>query len=148
MKLELKHIVGYLPYGLEFTTSKHQIRYGECDILKMNGLSIDVDGKLNIEFLHDDDLLFSNNLNTVKPLLRPLSQLTEEIDQNGIGINVYDEISSEYPNCNGFKDWVSIYSMEHKICDSLAEYCCVKLLEKYHFDIHGLIEVGLAIEKK
>ena len=67
MKLELKHLAPYLPYGL-----------------KMKLLNFPFDGHIRILELdcgHDFHFYLQNNY--VRPFLRPLSDLTKEIEVNG-----------------------------------------------------------------
>ena len=125
MKLELKHLVGYLPYGLKVINiemhengfkSKHSIK--KLVLIPSNleiGLK-DVDGIKE------------------KPILRPLSDLTKEIEgffpieiiesiSENIGVDFYDCAVENLP------------------------YSIIKKLYEWHFDIHGLIDNNLAIDK-
>lgn len=83
MKLEMKHLAPYLPYGLKFESSKHQVDYGNSTIFQMNGLNLDDDGSPNVEFLHNGKLWFSNSMRPVKPILFSLTSLIKEISVNG-----------------------------------------------------------------
>jgi hypothetical protein len=112
MKLELKHLAGYLPYGL-----KIQNGWGDIKTLK---------------YSHLDD---ENNgfITNVMPILRPLSDLIKEIEED---FNVYSLLSlrskNDYSNGNPLiLKW---------------SYTDIETLFKYHFDIYGLIEAGLAID--
>jgi len=103
MKLELKHLAGYLPYGLRIA------RFNQGEIYK------------KIEYL-----LRGTNINEVvryhnlKPILRPISDLTKE-DWNSVFVN------SDIDNI------LSIYqSDKHLGC---VEYYLVNLLLSHHFDI-------------
>ncbi|NIV12884.1 MAG: hypothetical protein GWN62_16865 [Aliifodinibius sp.] len=92
--------------------------------------------------LHSGNILAWAELdtNTHKPILRPLSDLTKEIEHNGerfIPIKNIGKTSTFYgdtPICNIEKDYRlwAVWEFE-------------KLLE-WHFDIFGLIEKGLAID--
>jgi hypothetical protein len=118
--LSQAHLAPYLPYGLK-------ILNGWGDIKTLN-------------YTHLDD---ENNgfIQHVKPLLRPLSDLTKEIEQKGekfVPILQYhylrfDEIST-------FKG-----GENHLIFMQVREY---QILLELHFDVFGLIEKGLAIDIK
>jgi len=123
MKLELKHLAPYLPYGLKCQLSKHQIKYGETHSLVVNGLSIDDSGEVNIEFLHNDDLMFSNTINPVKPILRPLADLTK------LGSNE-----------TWWRDKIALGITSH------LNYSEIEELLKEHYDVFNLIPAGLAID--
>lgn len=75
------------------------------------------------------------SIEEIKPILRPLSDLTKEIEHNGerfvpvvnLGWNSYDHI------------------LKSNICTTISYEYMVKLFE-WHFDVFGLIEKGLAID--
>lgn len=115
MKLELKHIAPYLPYGLKFIYS-------------------------NTEYT-----LLSSNLSCFeyqfsKPILRPLSDLTKEIEHNGEKFVPIEKmgLTKFYPypkqDIEDLQRW-----------PILCEYCRVEFLFMWHFDVFGLIEQGLAV---
>ena len=71
MKLEIKHLASYLPYGLKLKTE-----YGWCIMLTLNDWSVNGDC--------DESLCYETKDTTdFKPILRPLSDLTKEIEVNG-----------------------------------------------------------------
>jgi len=128
MKLELKHLAGYLPYGLKC------LAQGECEkFFDMQGITdfTDVD-------LHETGRTVSEqyDIEDVFPILRPLSDLTKEIEVNGekfvpstLGLGLpLDDLTSE-----------EILKLK---------YTTVNKLLSWHFDIYGLIENGLAIDIK
>ena len=118
MKLELKHLAPYLPYGLKFK-----------DIPK----GYNKDRLLNI-------VSFEWCLSNGKPILRPLSDLTKEIKVNG---NLFT------PNHHPlFKIFISA-DMDWFIdnCPFFVDYGQVQKLLEWHFDVFGLIDAGLAIDK-
>ncbi len=80
-----------------------------------------------------------------KPILRPLSDLTKEIEHEGITFNPYTYWSEKVVSK---EQW-------QKICETISDdYCkimdlpawCVNLLYMWHFDIFNLIPEGLAID--
>lgn len=144
MKLELKHIVGYLPYEL-------RVQYIDCmtnrkrfAFLTTAGINdIETTYKRKINGCYGDLISWKGNNNIgemkVKLILRPLSDLIKEIDVNGekfIPTKEYDylrfeEISTLKSGCNALK-FIQARELE--------------LLYEMHFDIHGLIPAGLAID--
>lgn len=135
--IPLEQLSVYLPYKLMCLTPKHQFKYGTQESILMTGLSVDL-GELIVEFLRNDDLELSNTIKWFKPLLHPLSQLTEEIEIDGerfVPIKRLNELNID-PNCDPvvLNDGTINY-------DPLKEY---QLLFKWHFDIFGLIDKGLA----
>lgn len=72
--LQLKHICGYLPYGLK-------VRFEGCDMVhEMVGLDITSQGMHLISPYGDFGRC---NIEEAKPLLRSLSSLTKEVEHNG-----------------------------------------------------------------
>lgn len=142
MKLELKHLAPYLPYKvrcemLHFTKPNHS-NYKSYGIL----IGIDWMG----QWLMKNES--TQNIDTcvwgeTKPILRPLSDLDEEIEHNGEKFVPYDKLKTVVSS----EQWV-------KICETINEpkyikifdmpHWWVNLLYAWHFDIFGLIEKGLA----
>lgn len=128
MKLELKHITPYLPYGLE--------------VLRQDGRT-----KFNVAGVENDLLIVSEkdgnkycNLKGVKPILRPLSSMTKEefaelrskLD-DGVLLKLTPN-GDIYIKCND-----EIYLYEVNILNDF--------LFSNHFDVFGLIDSGLAINR-
>lgn len=109
MELELKYLAPYLPYGLKI--------YQEDLREHVNTFS----WELNIETNLKQVLEFQN-----KPILRPLSDLTEEY--------VSRKTIDDYNFCS---------SRDITKCLS---YHSLSYLLSLHFDVFGLIEKGLAID--
>ena len=121
-KLELKHLAGYLPYGLVTNYGKLiGIRnwVGWCGTFKTDF------GENNIP------------ISVIKPILRPLSDLTKEIEVNG------EKFVPQKKLTHLDLEWL-INSNDLILKTNYEDV--LKLLE-WHFDIHGLIEQGLAIDK-
>lgn len=112
MKLELKHLAAYLPYELSFYWEDYQGDQKTPWVLKAS----------SIEFV-----LANQN----KPILRPLSDLTKEIEINE-------------------KKFVPKIELEKigtiPLSISYYYHSQIEKLLKWHFDIYGLIEQGLAID--
>lgn len=154
-KLELKHLAGYLPYELMC-----------LDLADGTDFWLDT---LNIDMVVNE----SEHLNTIRLYLRPLSDLTKEIEVNGekfipalilaelsMGIENVDDIIKnsdslgfDYKIVNKpfgkilkitrFDRWVLIISFNEP--ERCKHYIFQKFLE-WHFDVFGLIEKGLAID--
>lgn len=123
-KLELKHLAGYLPYGLEMLYNN--------DFISPRKRKLSVDG---YQFL----------VGNAKPILCPLSDLTKEIEVNGKKF-----VPEEYLNANCKKyylpeDWnAGLFIQSENIMS--VNYAVVQKLLEWHFDIYGLITEGLAID--
>ena len=169
-ELEFKQIAPYIPYGLrvyydglceddikgEFTVSAYHVGSG---ISLMDDQELE-DGDLSKSFYVDFDF-------TIKPILRPLSSitleeayelgviLTSEADMEDIevgvgGVDVFgkyytviryqDKVDEEYSFMIQFSP-IGIVGID------LIPYEAYEWLFKNHFDVFGLIEKGLAIEK-
>lgn len=188
MNLELKHIAPYLPYDLEFKDPETVVPGVMVAIVAgMPGLLFYEDGD-NIEYF---------DLSAVKPLLRPISDLSlaifDKMCQDAFG---WDEsyattINGYYAVCRKEKDdddeldaqsdWVDsdyIIAAEEADHDNVisirkinpkavfqfdiawgcsdemryfADFNTVEALRqqlfKQHFDVYGLIDAGLALNK-
>lgn len=147
MKLEIKHLAPYLPYGLKVKNENRTYK-----IITINGFY----------FSKSELILNSIELNggisskEIKPILRPLSDLTKEIKY---GLSTYAFIDLfEMGDCDG-----CIFEFEHgniktiKSISSIAQnssyhdinylpHAVVNMMVEYHFDVFGLIDAGLAID--
>lgn len=128
MKLELKHLVGYLPYGLKVLDEKAEPNE---NVFTLESISIhstvsDNDGNI--------DILFTE----IKPILRPLSDLTKEIEVNGEKFVPAGKMIT-----HGFHNsfWYELDEFDYKYLYSMD----LDKLLAWHFDIYGLIENNLAI---
>ena len=130
MKLELKYLAGYLPYGLKFYVfdkPSFEKKYLE---MHPNGNS-----RVEITIENIKEKIFKNGY---KPILRPLSDLTNFCEDLGfVPIEELDDLESD----------VCSYSLDYYInhTNRLPFYRVQKLLE-WNFDIHNLIENNLAID--
>jgi len=129
MKLELKHLAGYLPYGLKGVEAIGSTIH----ILH----SLDINKKA---IWRNQEFLAMTSRIDCKPLLRPISDLTKEIEVNGEKFVPHLELGGR-PN---LKDYDFVYFKKN--IENLSFGLIQQLLE-WHFDIYGLIELGLAIEK-
>ena len=121
-KLELKHLACYLPYRLKVTWQN--IENKQVKETMIGSTMYNLSGT-PIEEVLDTDMC-------IKPILRPLSDLTKEL-------------LSEYYN-----DLMDV-DLERVIKDTLEwpknqSYTFTQQLFKWHFDVFGLIDKGLAID--
>jgi len=141
MKLELKHLAGYLPYNLKVMSE-----YGEFSEIDSVYFSKDEHKRpsLNLMVSYAPKGFRGSNYDRIKPILRPLSDLTKEIEVNGIKMNPLINLHSQGYNMNFDEE----YTFEEFIKGDILNnsYGFIELLLKWHFDIYGLIENGLAID--
>ena len=129
MKLEIKYLASYLPYGLNIKDVKHGSVFEALHFITTPNQDFSL-FKGNFDQLINDKYL--------KPVLFPLSSLTKEITINGKTFVpkklILDsaKFHSEVPICvidNDYRLW------------NVFEY---ELLLSLKFDIYNLIEKGLA----
>jgi len=183
MKLELKYLANYLPYGLK-VKSKSAVWDLRTLTLSMVG-SLERTNKRHI--YHESWLIEDTNF---KPILRPLSDLTKEIEHNGEKfvplvelfkiskgnyqqeIKYHSVMSTHQIQIEmlGFRNYFfGLYESDRDVrienglyfdCYStdlimdnrfeekiLCQYSLFEKLFEWHFDVFGLIEKGLAIDK-
>ena len=119
MQLELKHLSAYLPYGLKFYWEQLDGTPNKPWTLTINSV---------------DFALEHQN----KPILRPLSDLTKEIEHNGEKVNIFNRIEI-------YKGSGVDYLIE-QIRFGFVEVIIYNILLEHHFDVFGLIEKNLAID--
>ena len=168
MKLELKHLAPYLPYGLivEFEGTNGMIASYYYPAGRKFGMPPHEawfnSGVLSLEDEDkDSELSCAINYKQVKPILRPLSDLTKEIEHNGEKFVPIIELfplffrKPEHAEmvCNQELDYAechyygggALYINTNHILDN--RYELIDKLFEWHFDVFGLIDKGLAIEK-
>jgi hypothetical protein len=124
MKLELKHLAPYLPYGLKCKSTT--ILFGEED----NGI-------------YEMGLISMRGVlkGTGKPILRPLSDLISLIN-----IDFEDEKFKPIDVIIRKGGCHSAVALHVKIGKGTLGFKYFDLLLQWHFDVFGLIEKGLAID--
>lgn len=131
MKLELKHLAPYIPYGLHIQHNDGA-RLIICGAFKKHNAD---------DFFTYSLLNWKADIKSTdsKPILRPLSDFDKEI-------KIDKEI---FMPCNYFigddSDLVYNALMHHKDFSYLP-YNLVQKLFEWHFDVFGLIDAGLAID--
>jgi len=161
MKLELKHLSGYLPYGLKVLNRESIF---EMDIYSnMRGEGIEK---------REMQTILSSQM---KPILHPLSDITKEIEVNGEKFvpmeRLLDIESGENWSCSyylmsesGQNEWwvrlkenkSFIFGYNNRGFYMLNQFSEAKIINnqielwhkllEWHFDIYGLIDNGLAID--
>jgi hypothetical protein len=127
MELEIKHLAAYLPYRLKIRV------FREDQIIFIEDL--DINGEV-IDYIFERNE-FSKNI--YKPILRPLSDLTKEIEVNGerfVPAKLYSYLRFEEISTfkGGSRELEFIQAREYNILLAL------------HFDIFNLIPNNLAID--
>lgn len=146
-KLTLEHMAPYLPYKLKgFYKNTKSINY------ELESLANDNCGLCNYSIFTES---VNSSFKNFKPLLHPLSKLTQEIEHNGEKlklINFIPEYCFEYHSRHVkkrlFDNEANTQAVIEYIDVMSLSYSSMLLLFKYHFDVFGLIEKGLAIEKQ
>jgi len=153
MKLGIQHLATYLPYGLEIQSRGN----GNC-LLSVSGQTLTELGKFNIQQVMDLEL---------KPILRPLINLTKEIEINGkkfipiiemirkchktgderlLLMELNDSRSTRRHYRVGYERNFYIYWDVLIFIDGMR-YDYIQTLLEWHFDIFGLIDKKLAVAK-
>ena len=149
MKLEIKHLAPYLPYGLKVQHTEFDSGESKTGIASIHSISIE---DISFEGLFCDYYFDDPEPECeIKPILRPLSDLTKEIEYGGeiqpiavalIRICFEHGLTGE---CAA-KLIVDLKpSTRHELV-RLAPYFIVEQLISWHFDIFGLIDSNLAID--
>ena len=141
MKLELKHLACYLPYGLKAYT-------------------LFQDGKNTIPLTKDVDcynvMSFVQNDTNYKIVLHPISDISQLFNQF---VDVM-KFGKEYKSHLFFEEkpltkLTDLFIIKSKLAVELsinkaqpltAPYLAIEVLLKNHFDVFGLIDAGLAID--
>lgn len=131
MKLELKHILPYLGSELEVFDALNQK-------VKIIGF------KDQTYFIENGSRYAYADIQDCKPILRPLSDLTKEIDVNGEKFVPIEKVQDWNTSIDFAKEFKALLEDERWL--STTSYLLVELLFEWHFDVFGLIEKGLAID--
>lgn len=133
-KLTIKHLAAYLPYELKIQFSDDS---GTLETLQMKAGCINQRGFLNI-----GDVLLNDSRKdcSCKPILRPLSDLTKEIEHNGVNMVFIDYISVSKKDVISNMDFLNAGKYDH------LRYWQIEKLFEMHYDVFDLIPNGLAID--
>ena len=159
MKLELKHLAPYLPYGLGLyiendvtikPTYEDEPDFILSGVVKMSGLLYEETSFMPQCVIYtrtDGEAHGYTQKENIKPILRPLSDLTKEIEYNG------EKFIPEYLFTEKFgsNDDTLVENMNdennelhYSVCKDLPYYV-IEWLLSIHFDIFGLLEKDLAV---
>lgn len=133
-KLTIEHLAPYVPYGLKAISG--------------NGFKFEISQISNTHVFYKTDNDFVSNIDCIddcKPIMRPISDIVKKIKHNN-EILIPSEELIERKIMDHDLDIILSVSFE-----TLAEllprsYSLFEFLFKYHFDVFGLIEKGLAID--
>lgn len=143
-KLELKEIVGYLPHGLKIIIPSWE----RSGVFKVHKFAQGFDYN-NREV--SSNWIFRNIENGLKPILRPMSDLSKPIMVDGkeiVPIIELAKLTGERASNLKWSDGDMIVRMDWEDMEYPA-YSQIKLydfLNQLHFDYRGLIAKGLAID--
>jgi hypothetical protein len=137
MELEIKHLAPYLPYGLK-------LQYVVREKVEKTGVLQSISHRdfethptrVSIEGLYNEEHIWM-----FKPILRPLSDLNNEIVINGEKHQMWLLINGQKALENGEIENMNGY--QYSILE--LSYNKIQTILKFHFDIFGLIEKGVAI---
>jgi hypothetical protein len=140
MKLELKHIVGYLPYELMLKDTKRQIA------LTTTGAYFNANKDESFKFmlLNGWGIIDSEEC---KPILRPMSDITKDIEFITEDYNFNHKI---YPEKISLMDYLNIAKRNpHKYRPRLNrfEYSLGNGTVSYNFDVNGQLLMPYDIVK-
>lgn len=124
MKLEIKYLAPYLPYGLK-------VKNSFTGIMKMGCWSNHSPIKSGNQ-CHIQGVLSGSS----RPIFRPLSDLTKQIEYNEDIFYPYDKLKIPLDLALNM-DIKNINNFPYKV---------IKQMIEWHFDVFGLIEKGLAID--
>jgi len=147
MSLEIKHIIPYFEYGLKIqfafnrNDGKTEERIAELGC---------IDLMRNVLRLKNGTIIYHNQtLKSIKPILRPLSDLTKEIEVNGEKFVPYQKIESlfDIEDLDKHLNYLVRREDDGNVFISLSkQYEIIKKLLEWHFDIFNLIPQNLAID--
>jgi hypothetical protein len=129
-RLQLKHLAPYLPYGFLYGIYDHQK-------VIIRGMNYNSD-YLNIDFEINNHNKVSSTcfFNEIKPILRPLSDLTKEIEVNGEKFVPLDVLADLFGHgCLDF-DLTDVLNQPYKQMQKILEW---------HFDVFNLHSKKLCI---
>jgi hypothetical protein len=145
-KLELKHLSAYLPYELKMCNYNKRLIFKLVNLWVSHDIAVVEDNKTwNGENHRNHGLFYKGELEFF-PILRPLSDLTKEIEVNGEKFVLINKLLEH--NCFDLSK-MSKKEINNYIEVFMPDFISFRdseLLFKWHFDIFGLIKQNLAID--
>ena len=141
MVLEVKHLAPYLPYGLK-------LKYVDRNVVQSTGIMKSISHndcetyptRVGINYQGEEHIWM------LRPMLRPLSLLSDEIEHNGERFVPIDWLEDKYYTLSLHKECERLMEDDgHKWFNHISYLLASHLLE-WHFDVFGLIPAGLATE--
>jgi hypothetical protein len=127
-ELTIEHLAAYLPYDIRMASGHYLVGVytGEFNVTRPLLLSEVKRGHIHWEA----------NLDMDKPLLRPLSQLTEVVEHNG------ERFVPSKVLYDRWRIWIHSDELFNDIT-TVLHYDAIKYLHSLHFDTFGLIEANI-----
>ena len=142
-KLQLKHIAPYLPYALKMSINEESSP-GKW-IYPVDILGYEIISHGNITFkVFDNGIKFSFfvNFENLKPVLRPMSDLLEDIFCEQFFEDNSELLGDEHtPLAQAI-----FFLQQSNPLDVCFPYGIWELFFRHHFDVFGLINAGFAID--
>lgn len=136
--MKLEHLAPYLPYKLK-VIYEHSNKIGTISNIYSIGKGYDDDDiKIAIDYSEAEHLWM------FKPILRPLSDLTKEIEHNGEKFVPIEKIGLN--SCSFFHTTYLVNKNGYEFEIKKIPYNEFQKLFEWHFDVFGLIEKGEAID--
>ena len=135
MKLEVKHLAPYLPYGLKLHVQGEVMEDERPILFNMVGI---VDEEVlvhRINYIANVE----NEIEDCIPILRPLNLLSKH-DIDFMYFQIISTDNDMYGNRMEFDDYFSETDINH------LPICLYNYLLENHFDVFGLIDNKLAID--
>jgi hypothetical protein len=142
-KLKLKHIAPYLPYGLQYIYKGKIAELVNIHYFYSHDEYGNVTGKSECTIVICPRFNEVQSLITaIKPILRPLSDLTKEIEIEGKKFVPFEWLLQYNPHT---KDTKPCAVIENGVIE-MQYYRDYQKLFEWHFDVFGLIDKGLAVD--
>lgn len=138
----LEKVIDYLPHGVEVRILNHKSDYVGIERAKVNGYYMLKD-KPHFTYKGGST---GKSIFEIRFLLRPMTQITQEIEHNGERFTPIDRLRKIKPNLD-FDDTGDLLIDYYEVCSidyPETGYSITKQLKKWHFDVDRLIEAGIA----
>ena len=127
--LKIEHVAPYLPYDLRAIIT-YRPEKGTLLIEKLSKRRVWLSNGGSVHLWQEQ------YIDKIKPVLRPLSLLSKEIEHNG----------ETFVPCEQFSYDIECMLREGDIDTGCQPYSVTQKLIEWHFDVFGLIEQNLSID--